>query len=304
MIRDAQEKDKAAIYALWQTSFSLKSSDYLNCFFNNVYDFGRTILCEYNSKIVSTVHMQEFVMNLHSIPIKAIYCSQIATHPDYRRSGFMQECMESCLDECDKKVLFTFVEASNPKFFEQYGFQEACVHRTYDLQAKYFEKISPIGISDTFTAKELLMVYNSFIKHFDGYRVRNEIYFERMMKECIECGENLIVYRNNEGVMMGYARSVIRNGQVKVKECVYQGSIALCKLLKASISHYPEIHLEVSEAEHFDKVFPLCISRKRVFTMVKCNNLGLFNKVYNAKAKSSLEAYTIGDKPIYMNERY
>ena len=304
MIRDALEKDKTAIYSLWQTSFSLKSSDYLNCFFNHVYPMGRTVINEIDNKVVSSIHMQEFKLNLNGTLLKATYLSQLSTHPDYRRSGYMQECLKNCLDECDNKTLFTFVEAHNPKFFEQFGFQEASVHRSYDLQAKYFEKVSTNGISDEFTAKELMQLYRSFTKHFDGYRLRDEHYYERMMKECLECGEKLIICRNNQGKPIGYARSVVRNGNVRVKECVYEGSVALCKLLKASLSHYPYLHLEVSEAEHFDKVFPLCVSRKRVFTMVRCNNIPLFNKVYNAKARTSHEAYFLGDKPKYMNERY
>ncbi len=302
MIRDAVDKDKEAIRALLQMCFPVKSSDFMDCFFSSMYDLGRTVVCELDNRIISCVHMQSVEVMLNGMTLKAAYLSQLSTHLDYRRSGYMQECMNSVLDECDKKYLLTFVEASNPKLLEKFGFQQAAVHRSYDLPAKYFDKATLIGVTDSFTAEELLRVYKLFMKHFDGYRVRDVAFYERMIHECLRCGEQIAAYRDSQGVIQGYVRFKRRKDMVKVSECVYTGSTVLVKLLKAALGTHMELRLEVSEAEHLEKVFPLALSRKRVYTMVRCGNLPLFNKLYNTSVKTSRDAYQIGHKPVYMNE--
>lgn len=304
MIRDAVEKDKQAIQSLLKMCFPIKSSDFMDCFFSSVYDAGRTVISEVDNHIVSCVHMQEMNIQLNSMAVKAYYLSQLSTHLDYRRSGHMQECMASVLDECDKKVLLTFAEASNPKLLERFGFQPASVHRTYDLPAKYFDKATTIGITDTYTAEELLAAYEQFMEHFDGYKIRNAKMFERMIKECLHCGEQLLAYRDGKGRVRGYVRFRSRKDHVKVSECIYSGSTVLTKLLKAAVGKHNELRLEVSEAEHLEKVFPLAMSRKRVYTMVRCGNLPLFNKLYNTSVRTSKDAYAIGFKPLYLNEKY
>lgn len=303
MIRDARECDKEQIRSLWLTSFSLKSGDYINCFFENGYDYGRTVINEIDNKIVSTVHIQDFNLMLNGTLIKANYLSHIATHPDYRRCGYMKECMESALNECEQKSLLTFVHADNPKILEEFGFMQASLHRYFDIKADELERVETVGVSKEFTANDLKMAYDLFVKHFDGYKVRNLYHFAQMIEECKLCNESILIYRNENNEIEGYVRYADRNGQIKVKECIYSGSVALLKLLKAAVSHHTQLQLEVSEAEHLEKIFPMAISRKRVYTMVRCNNLNLFNKLFNTKVKNSMEAYQIASKPIYLNER-
>lgn len=303
MIRDAQEKDKNDIYALWQSSFSLRNGDALNSFFNYVMDNGNTVLQEADERIVSTIHLQDFDLMFNGRILKATYLSHIATHPDYRRAGYMSQCMKSVLDECENKVLFTFIEASNPKLWETFGFQSAVTHRFYELNASHFVGISDKGVSEDATAQELKECYDTMMTHFDGYRIRNIAYFERMLKEAKQCKERIFIARSNSGVQ-GYIRFSEHKGVVKVRELNYTGGNACSRLLKAALKQNHEILIEVSEAEHLEKIFHLALPRKRVSVMVRCNNFPLFNKLFNTKVKTSKEAFALGKKPKYMNERY
>lgn len=303
MIRDALEKDKKDIYALWQSSFSLRNGDALNSFFNYVMDDGTTVLQEVDEKIVSTIHIQYFDLMLGGRILKAAYLSHIATHPDYRKAGYMSQCMQSVIDECENKVLLTFIEASNPKMWETFGFQSAVTHRFYELNASSFIGVTSKGIEENVTATELKDFYDWMMLHFDGYRLRDVHYFEVMLKEIKQCKEKLYVVKNVNGIQ-GYIRFTEHNGVAKVKELLYTGSNACCRLLKAALGKNHEIVIEVSEAEHLEKIFNLAIPRKRNVIMVRCNNLPLFNKLFNTKAKSSKEAYAIGKKAKFMNERY
>lgn len=303
MLKDAKEKDKAAIYSLWQGSFSIKNSEMLSCFFNRAMDLGKTVIQEVDDKIVSTIHMNDFTLMLGGFPLKATYLSHIATHPDYRHAGYMSECMRSVLDECEKRVLFTFVEATNPKLWESFGFQKAVTHRYYELGHYHLPEIECHDIFEDATAEECLSVYEAFVQHFDGYKVRSLEDFNYMLTEAGQCHERVLVHRVN-GIPKGYIRFVVLNQQVKVKEVVYLGGNTLLKLCRSALAQHETLVLEVSEAEHVEKLFPMALPRKRVAVMVRCNNLVLFNKLYRTKVKNSKDAYAVGKKIKYLNEKF
>lgn len=303
MIREAKSTDKAAIYELWKSSFTIKNVDTMNCFFNHGMNKGKTILNEQDEKIVATVFMQDMNTMFQNKLLKSEFLSHVYIHPDYRKTNALDECMKSVLNECEKKALFTFVEATSFKFWENYGFQEATVHRYYELSERHFENVTSKGVYDNPEAHELKEVYEIFMKHFDGYKKRSLKDFEDMIEEARIVKDRLLIARNGNRPM-GYIRYVIENKHVKVKEILYLGSNAFLRLCKVALAHYDYILLELSEAEHIERIFPLVIPRKRVAIMVRCNNIPLFNKLYNAKVKTSKDAYALSKKPKFMNEKY
>lgn len=303
MIKEASEKDKTSIYQLWENSFAVKNAKMIHCFFNHGIKEGKTILCEKDEKIVATVFMHDFNLNYHNKLLKSVFLSHVVTHPDYRKTTAMDECMKSVLSECDKKALFTFVEATSIKFWESYGFQEATIHRYYELNERHFENVSSKGVYDDPSALELKKIYDEFVKHFDGYKCRSLHDFEIMIEEAKMMNEVILIARNGNE-LFGYIRYSIENKYVKVKELLYLGSNAFLRLCKVALAQHDYILLELSEAEHIEKLFPLVIPRKRMAVMVRCNNLPLFNKLYNSKAKTSKDAYALSKKPKYFNEKY
>ncbi|MGN1344231.1 MAG: GNAT family N-acetyltransferase [Traorella sp.] len=303
MIREAKEVDYPELMNLYKSSFSLRNIQSIDCFFNHGINEGKAILCEKDDKIVASIFMRKMNIIFHNKLLKCIFLSHVAIHPDYRKTTALDECMKSVLDECEKTVLFTFVEATSFKFWENYGFQEGCIHRFYELNDRYFTQVTTQEVFEDATSEELKDIYDHFVVHFDGYPIRDIHYFERMIQECKALNERIFIVRNRTKPM-GYLRFNIEGKQVKVKEIVYLGSSALLKLCKAALGNHDSIIVELSNAEKLEKLFPLAIPRKRLSIMVRCNNFPLFNKLYNSKVKTSKESYDLSKKPKYMNEKY
>lgn len=303
MIKEALEKDKPKLYQLWQNSFSHKNIETLDAFFNYEMDEGKTVYCEMDEKIVATVFMHDMNIMFQHKCLKTTFLSHITTHPDYRKSNALDDCLKSVLDECEKRTLFTFVEATSYKFWENYGFQEATIHRYYELNERHFENVSAKDVYEEASSSEMKRVYDEFMKHFDGYKCRSLHDFELMIQESILCNDRIFITRH-KNKPQGYIRFHVENNQVRVKEVIYLGSNALLRLCKAALAQHDLIELELSEAEHIEKLFPLAIPRKRMAVMVRCNNFPLFNKLYNCKVKTSKDAYALSKKPKYMNEKF
>ena len=303
MIRDAIEKDREELYSLYKSSFSVKNAQSIDSFFDNGMKDGKVIICEKDDKIVASVFMNDMNVVFNNKLLKSTFLSHVAIHPDYRKTGAIDECMNSVLEECERKTLFTFVEANSFKFWENYGFQEACTHRFYELDHRYFEDIGTQGIYEDATVEECKFIYDTFVKHFDGYKKRTYHDFEMMFNECQTANERILVARH-DNKPMGYIRFVLEGKHIKVREIIYLSSNALMRLCKVALGQRESILLELSDAERIEKMFALAIPRKRVAVMVRCNNFPLFNKLYNCKVKTSKDAYALSKKPKYMNEKY
>lgn len=303
MIREANESDFTELMNLYKSSFSMKNIQSIDCFFNNGFKEGKTIVCEKDDKMVASVFMREQNVMFHNKMLKSVFLSHVAIHPDYRKTSALDECMKSVLEECEKKVLFTFVEATSFKLWENYGFQEACVHRSYELNDRYFEQVVSKDVYENVNSSELKVIYDEFMKHFDGYPLRSFGDFDRMIEESKMLNERILIARHRNKPM-GYIRFLVEGKHVKVREIIYLGSNALLRLCKAALAQHDTILIELSDAEKLEKLFPLAIPRKRVSIMVRCNNFPLFNKLYNSKIKTSKDAYALSKKPKYMNEKY
>ena len=171
------------------------------------------------------------------------------------------------------------------------------------MNKDHFENVSQNDVFEDATAEEMKEIYDSFMKHFDGYKCRSIHDFELMIQESRILNDRILIVRHKNRPM-GYIRFTEENRQVKVKELIYLGSNAFLRLCKAALGQRDLIILELSEAEHVEKLFPLAIPRKRSAVMVRCNNLPLFNKLYNSKVKTSRDAYAFVKKPRFMNEKY
>ena len=159
MIREATEKEHAALYNFWKGSFTIKNEETLNCFFKHGIQEGKTIFFFFYEKIVASVFMHDMNIMYQNKCLKSVYLSHAMTHPDYRKTNAMDACMKSVLSECERKALFTFTEATSVKFWETYGFQEATIHRYYELSERHFEYVTTKGVYENPTADELKLIY-------------------------------------------------------------------------------------------------------------------------------------------------
>lgn len=305
MIREALKKDKTNIYELWKHAYPNKAQSHLQFYFTHLFDQGRCVVCEQDNRIISSIHMQKHVMALAGRKLEVSYLSGVATHADYRRRGHMRDLMNSAIDEAKHNHLITLIEAFNPKLYEPFGFEVVYYHKHYHIQKKYLDDIPSVkGVSHSFTAQDLLDVYEMFTKHFDGYCVRNIPYYENFMRRGLLENSNICVYRDKHNVIRGYAYYTRKDKEMKVHEIVYLESIGLMKMLKYICGDCEEVQLEVSQAESLDKIFPLAIPKKRSFLMARVNNFEIFNKLYNSKVKTAKEAFKIVRKPLYSNENF
>lgn len=303
MIRYARTKDRDALLEMCLTSMAMKEKPYLEYYFHNLFQDGSALISELDNKLISQIHVQNHVLKLKNKRLEVSYLSCIATHYDYRKRGIMRDLMEIVLDDCSNNHLLTFLEASNPKIFERYGFEVINERKRYTIYAKEMLKYSTKGVDEGFTPEDLMQVYRRFAKHFDCYYDRDVNYYANMMAYAHYKGMRICVYRDENEEVKGYALFDEMDDGVEIKEIMYEDTKSLCRMIRYAIGYNPFITVEVSSAERLEKVFKLSIPRSRNAVMVRINNLKLFNKLYNSNIKNVKDLKDWIDKPILIHEK-
>ena len=162
------------------------------------------------------------------------------------------------------------------------------------------KRIKPDITTDVF-AKDMLKLYGQFVSRFNGYVVRDLNYFETLMKE-IEAEKVRIIacYRDRE--IEGYALLYLENKKLVIRECLYLNSRALLHLVNYALNILPEVTLQVSASENLVKLFPNSQYEEVDYTMVRLNDIELFNRLYNSNVSKVEEAMMMNDEPLYMHE--
>lgn len=304
MIRYASEKDCDELLKLCLISLPMKERPFLEFYFKQLFQEGNALISEMDNKLVSQIHIQKHILKLKEKRLEVSYLLGIATHYDYRKRGIMRDLMEMVIDDCSNNHLLTFMEASNPRLFERYGFEVISHRKRYTIYAKDLLKYSNQGVSEAVHPEELKELYRSFAAHFDCYYDRDEAYYREFMNFAKEKKSHICVYRDNEGIPRGYALYDELDEGIEVKEIIYEDRRSLCHLLKYAIGYNPFISVEVSQAERLEKIFKMSVPRSFHSVMVRINDLKLFNKLFNSNVKNTKEFIEQLDKAILIHEKY
>lgn len=304
MIREARCGDKQEIFNLWKSCYPTQNEDYLKFYFQYIYDYGVSIVQEQDDQIISSLQMNYHVVSLLGKQLKCGYLLGASTLPDYRRRGHMHMLMDSMLDEAGHNCLLSFMKAFNPKAYAQFGFEVVYYRKAYTIPRDNLNKVSTTHVSSTTTAEELLHVYRQFMMRFDGGYVRDQRYYEMLLRELELKQKQLFVYRDAHHEVSGYCIVQVKKNETIVQEAVYMESAVLKRLLKKAMGSAQDITIMVSSNEHLEKIFPLSIPKKQAYMMARINNYELFNKLYNVKIHSIEEALRIIKKPLWCHEYY
>ena len=304
MIRFASEKDKEALEELCVRSLPMKEKHFLKYYFETDFATSKVLISELDNLLVSQVHCREHTLCLLNKKVSVSYLFAIATHYDYRQRGIMRDLLTMQLEDCECNDLLTFLEASNPRLFERYGFDTISYRKRYVVYAKDLLHYSLQGVSEDLKIVDLVDLYKRYTKVFDCYYERDIQYYEHYIERLKQDNARVCMYRDNEGVAQGYCVYYELDDGVEVKEIIYVDKKSLCTMLKYAIGYTPFISIEVSQAEHLEKIFKMSIPRTFSAVMVRINNLKLFNKLFNCNVKRGKDLESLCHKPIVINEKY
>ena len=255
-IRYAKKSEKEIAIKFWKDSFK-DSEEQIKFYFDNIYNEKNYLVLEDNSKIVSSLHENDYIFNFNNESIKSKYIVGVSSDITMRNKGYMSKLLIAMLENSKKKdIPFVFLTPINPKIYRKFGFEYFSNIEYYNFSVEELanfklpnNEYSYIEINEknkNLYLNDLIKIYNANMKDNFSYLERNDFYFDKVLKETISDEmKTFILYKNK--VASAYIIFGLYEENIEIRECMALDSISYKEML-ALIYGYRDYYKTVSLA--------------------------------------------------------
>ena len=255
-IRYAKKSEKEIAIKFWKDSFK-DSEEQIKFYFDNIYNEKNYLVLEDNSKIVSSLHENDYIFNFNNESIKSKYIVGVSSDITMRNKGYMSKLLISMLENSKKKSMpFIFLTPINPKIYRKFGFEYFSNIEYYNFSIEELANFklpdndySYIEINEEnkkLYLKDLIKIYNSNMEDKFCYLERDDFYFDKILKEAISDEMKIFILYKNK-VASAYIIFGLYEENIEIRECMALDSVSYKEIL-ALIYGYRDYYKNVSLA--------------------------------------------------------
>ncbi|WP_338942760.1 GNAT family N-acetyltransferase [Fusobacterium nucleatum] len=313
-VRYAKKTEKEIAIKFWKDSFK-DSEEQIKFYFDNVYNVKNYLVLEDNSKIVSSLHENDYIFNFNNKSVNSKYIVGVSTDITMRNKGYMSKLLISMLENSKKKSMpFVFLTPINPKIYRKFSFEYFSNIEYYNFSIKELvnfklpkEDYSYIEINEenkNLYLNDLIKIYNFNMKDNFCYLERDNFYFDKILKEAnSDEMKTFILYKNK--VASAYIIFSLYEEKIEIRECLALNSISykeILALIYGYRDYYKNINLASPNNSNIEFLFDNQLNIEKIvkpFMMMRIlNPLSIFK---NLKLKNSNIKIYIEDKILKEN---
>ena len=255
-VRYAKKSEKEIAIKFWKDSFK-DSEEQIKFYFDNIYNKKNYLVLEDNSKIVSSLHENDYIFNFNNESIKSKYIVGVSSDITMRNKGYMSKLLISMLENSKKKSMpFVFLTPINPKIYRKFGFEYFSNIKYYNFSVEELadfkfpkDNYSYIEINEenkNLCLDDLIKIYNFNMRNNFCYLERDGYYFNKILKEAnSDEMKTFILYKNK--VASAYIIFGLYEENIEIRECLALDSISYKEIL-ALIYGYRDYYKNVNLA--------------------------------------------------------
>ena len=255
-VRYAKKSEKEIAIKFWKDSFK-DNEEQIKFYFDNIYNEKNYLVLEDNSKIVSSLHENDYIFNFNNENIKSKYIVGVSSDITMRNKGYMSKLLIAMLENSKKKdIPFVFLTPINPKIYRKFGFEYFSNIEYYNFSVEELANFklpnndySYVEINEKNKKSylvDLIKIYNSNMEDKFCYLERDDFYFDKILKETSSDEmKTFILYKNK--VASAYIIFGLYEEKVEIRECMALDSISYKEIL-ALIYGYRDYYKAVSLA--------------------------------------------------------
>ena len=252
-IRYAKPIDKEQVVSVWNYCFE-DGEDFVKYYFENVYDENNTIIIEENDEVLSALQLNKYTIDLRDNKYDVSYVVGVSSKPEVRGLGYMKHLMAYTLEELYKNgEIVSLLMAIDYRLYKRYGFDHCYDQIQYNLRTDEllgFRLSSKLRKATFEDAETLSRIYTKAMESLNGYAVRDEVYFNRFIKEVSsESGYIYIDEENNS-----YIAYYIQGDTFFVRELIYNNISSLKSMLAYIYNHNTQCKKTIINAPVDDKI--------------------------------------------------
>ncbi|WP_405352500.1 enhanced intracellular survival protein Eis [Fusobacterium vincentii] len=255
-VRYAKKSEKEIAIKFWKDSFK-DNEEQIKFYFDNIYNEKNYLVLEDNSKIVSSLHENDYTFNFNNESIKSKYIVGVSSDITMRNKGYMSKLLISMLENSKKKgIPFVFLTPINPKIYRKFDFEYFSNIEYYNFLVEELanfkfpkDNYSYIEINEknkNLYLDDLIKIYNFNMKDNFCYLERDNFYFNKILKEAnSDKMKTFILYKNK--VANAYIIFGLYEENIEIRECMALDSISYKEIL-ALIYGYRDYYKNVTLA--------------------------------------------------------
>ena len=255
-IRYAKKSEKEMAIKFWKDSFK-DSEEQIKFYFDNIYNEKNYLVLEDKTKIVSSLHENDYIFNFNNESIKSKYIVGVSSDITMRNKGYMSKLLISMLENSKKNSMpFVFLTPINPKIYRKFGFEYFSNMEYYNFTINELANFkfpegnySYIEINEenkNLYLNDLIKIYNSNMKDNFCYLERNNFYFDKILKEASSDEmKAFILYKGKKAC--AYIIFGLYEENIEIRECMALDGISY-KEIFALIYGYRDYYKNVSLA--------------------------------------------------------
>ena len=313
-VRYAKKTEKEIAIKFWKDSFK-DSEEQIKFYFDNVYNGKNYLVLEDNSKIVSSLHENDYIFNFNNKSVNSKYIVGVSTDITMRNKDYMSKLLVSMLENSKKKGMpFVFLTPINPKIYRKFSFEYFSNIEYYNFSIEELvnfklpkEDYSYIEINEenkNLYLNDLIKIYNFNMKDNFCYLERDNFYFDKILKEAnSDEMKTFILYKNK--VASAYIIFGLYEEKIEIRECLALNSISykeILALIYGYRDYYKNINLASPNNSNIEFLFDNQLNIEKIvkpFMMMRIlNPLSIFK---NLKLKNSNIKIYIEDKILKEN---
>ena len=306
-IRYAKKTEKEIAIKFWKDSFK-DSEEQIKFYFDNIYNEKNYLVLEDNSKIVSSLHENDYIFNFNNESIKSKYIVGVSSDITMRNKGYMSKLLISMLEISKKKSMpFVFLTPINPKIYRKFGFEYFSNIEYYNFSIEELvdfklpnDDYSYIEINKEnkkLYLKDLIKIYNFNMEDKFSYLERDNFYFDKILKEAISDEMKIFILYKNK-VASAYIIFGLYEENIEIRECMALDGVSykeILALIYGYRDYYKNVSLASSNNSSLEFLFENQLNIEKIvkpFMMLRIlNPLAIFKnlKLENSNIKIYIE---------------
>lgn len=248
-LRLAKPQETIEIRNLWNYCFD-DSPDFVEWFFNVRYEPLNTLVVAKDQRICSALQILPYDIALRDKKMATSYIVGVSTQPEDRGKGYVSELLIRSLETMRNRgqwisILLPF----NYGFYRKYGWETCYCYNEYTGDRNSFSKllgnvdlsgkILPIKLPRDLS--HLTSCYTSYVKSLNGYVIRDQKDWERILWDIkIDGGNGYIYVRNDETI--GSILLVKDKGELSIRALYSTDILSYKELLFFAVNYDPTIN--------------------------------------------------------------
>ena len=306
-VRYAKKSEKEIAIKFWKDSFK-DNEEQIKFYFDNIYNEKNYLVLEDNSKIVSSLHENDYTFNFNNESIKSKYIVGVSSDITMRNKGYMSKLLISMLENSKKKgIPFVFLTPINPKIYRKFDFEYFSNIEYYNFLVEELanfkfpkDNYSYIEINEknkNLYLDDLIKIYNFNMKDNFCYLERDNFYFNKILKEAnSDEMKTFILYKNK--VASAYIIFGLYEENIEIRECMALDSISykeILALIYGYRDYYKNVTLASPNSSNIEFLFDNQLNIEKIikpFMMMRIlNPLSIFKnlKLENSNIKIYIE---------------